>query len=164
MDDRHAKLRNFLKALYYNSSAVFTIKLCFLRQAFMKVCTGKVIFEIGTGGDGKGMEAILERTPLGEENSSTLDCGCFTDRGEFRKSGEFAWNRPDVQVQEMDHAIRFIGDVWKRFVVDEEIDCRVNYGFTVKRKVGDSMKVQELSCENVPVVEESLQRQKSATS
>ena len=54
----------------------------------------------------------------------------------------------------MDSHGRFMADIWKRFVVDEEIDCRVNYGFTSKRKFGDSMKVQELNYENVPVIEE----------
>ena len=61
-------------------------------------------------------------------------------------------------LQEMDSHGRFIADIWKRFVVDEEIDCRVNYGFTSKRKFGDSMKIQELNYENVPVIEEVRDR------
>lgn len=61
----------------------------------------------------------------------------------------------------MDHHCRFIADLWKRFVADEEIDCRVNYGFTSKRKFGDSLKVHELNYENIPVIEESRDRIKA---
>ena len=89
-----------------------------------------MIFEIGKGGDEKGMEAYLDRSVLGEDQSATLDCGVFLDRQEFRKSAEFAWNKANVRIQEMDQHARFIADLWKRFIVDEEIDCRVNYGFT----------------------------------
>ncbi|CAE7307333.1 unnamed protein product [Symbiodinium sp. CCMP2592] len=38
-------------------------------------CTGKMIFEIGRGGDGKGMEAVLDTALFGNEASATLDCG-----------------------------------------------------------------------------------------
>ena len=34
-----------------------------------------MIFQIGRGGDGKGMEAILDRALVGDLASSTLDCG-----------------------------------------------------------------------------------------
>lgn len=61
----------------------------------------------------------------------------------------------NVRVQEMDHHARFVADLWKRFVADEEIDVRVNYGFTSKRRFGDSMKVQELNYENIPIIEEA---------
>ena len=136
----------------------FQIKLCFLRAAFSKVCTGKMLLEIGAGGDGKGMEAYLDKNLLGEHQTTTLDCGVFLDPQEFRKSGEFACGKCNVRIQGMDSHGRFIADIWKRFVVDKEIDCRVNYGFTYgftsKRKFGDSMQVQELNYENVPVMEE----------
>ena len=42
----------------------------------------------------------------------------------------------------------------KRFVVGDEIDGRVNYGLTVKMRFSESMKVQELNYENIPVIEE----------
>ncbi len=62
--------------------------------------------------------------------------------------------------QEMDHHDRFLGDLWKRFVVDEEIECHVNYGFTSsRRRFGESMKVQELNT----VVKISLRLQRSAS-
>ncbi|CAL1142580.1 unnamed protein product [Cladocopium goreaui] len=123
-----------------------------------KACTSKMIFEIGKGGDGKGMEAYLDRAVLGEDQSATLDCGVFLDRQEFRKSAEFAWNKANVRIQEMDQHARFVADLWKRFIVDEEIDCRVNYGFTSKRRFGSSMKVQELNFENIPTIEECRDR------
>ena len=156
-----AQLRLSLESLYHKNEHAFQVKLCFLRAAFSKVCTGKMMFEIGAGGDGKGMEAYLDKNLLGSHQTTTLDCGVFLDRQEFRKSGEFVWGKCNVRIQEMDSHGRFIADIWKRFVVDEEIDCRVNYGFTSKRKFGDSMKIQELNYENVPVIEEVRDRLKA---
>ena len=45
--------------------------------------------------------------------------------------------------------------------MDEEIDCRVNFGFTSKRRFGSAMKIQELNFENIPIIEESNDRTKS---
>ena len=189
--ERHkAKLRLFLQSLYYKNEHVFEVKLAALHCAFQKVCTSKILFEIGKGGDGKGMEPQLEVGLLGVDQSSTLDCGVFLDRAEFRKSAEFAWNKAplgkhinlylvllycveartsssvfdilrNVHIQEMDCHGRFVADLWKRFVADEEIDCRVNYGFTAKRRFGNSLKVQELNYENIPVIEEGKDRKKA---
>ena len=44
----------------------------------------------------------------------------------------------------------------KRFVVDEDIDCRVNYVFVSKRRFGSSLNIQELNF--VSVVAESCDR------
>ena len=148
------RLRLFLISLYYKNEHSFQVKLCFLHAAFKKVCTSKILFEIGKGGSGKGMEAYLEKALFSDPQSATLDCGVFLDRQEFRKSAEFAWNKANVRIQEMDQHARFISDLWKRFVVDEEVDCRVNYGFTSKRRFGSSMKVQELNYENIPIIED----------
>ena len=153
-----SRLRLFLESLYYKNEHAFQIKLCFLHAAFKRVCTSKMIFQIGKGGDGKGMEAILDRTLFGDLASSTLDCGVFLDRSEFRKSAELAWNMDNVRIQEMDQKSTFHADIWKRFVVDEDIDCRVNYGFTAKRKFGESLKVQELNYDNIPTIEEARDR------
>ena len=54
-------LRLFLESLYFQNEHIFQVKLCFLHAAFKKACTSKMIFEIGKGGDGKGMEAVLKR-------------------------------------------------------------------------------------------------------
>ena len=75
MEDYRRRLRSFLESLYYESAHGFEIKLCFLHAAFKRVCTSKMIFQIGRGGDGKGMEAILDRALVGDLASSTLDCG-----------------------------------------------------------------------------------------
>ncbi|CAE7726165.1 unnamed protein product [Symbiodinium sp. CCMP2592] len=161
VEDYRRRLRSFLESLYYENAHAFEIKLCFLHAAFKRVCTSKMIFQIGKGGDGKGMEAILDRALFGDLASSTLDCGVFLDRGEFRKSAELAWNAANVRIQEMDQRAHFHADIWKRFVVNEDIDCRVNYGFTTKRRFGDSLKVQELNYDNIPVIEEARDRNKS---
>ena len=80
---------------------------------------------------------------LGDVASATLDCGVFLDRVEFRISAELAWSKANIRIQEMESRGRFVADVWKRFIVDEEIDCGVNFGFTSKRRFGTAMKVQE---------------------
>ena len=59
-----------------------------------------------------------------------------------------------VMIQEVDEGSKFIADLRKRFIDGEEIDTRVNYGFTCKREFGRSLKIQELNYENIPVVEE----------
>ena len=148
----------FLKSLYCDNEPIFHLKLCFVHAAFKKTCTLKMVFEIGRGGDSKGMEAYLERALLGPDESATLDCGVFLDRQEFPKSSEFAWNKANARIQEMDQHARFIADLWKRFIVDEEIDCRVNYGFTSTRRFGSSMKIQELNYENISIIEEGRDR------
>ena len=155
VDTFKEKLRLFITSLYYKNEYAFQAKLCFRCAAFQGVCTGKMLFQIGRGGDGKGMEAVLDAALFGSLSSASLDCGVFLDRMEFRKSAELVWNKANVRIQEMDSKVRFLSDVWKRFVVDEEIDCRVNYGFTTKRRFGASMKIQEVNYENVPVIEES---------
>ena len=74
--------------------------------------------------------------------SATFDCcGVFLEGMEFRKSAELAWN---IRVQDKENRGHFVADVWQWqwFVVDEEIDCRVNYGFTSKRGF-DASQVQE---------------------
>ena len=81
-----------------------------------------------------------------------LDCGVFLHRGEFRKSSELAWNKSKVRIQDMDHHARFIADLSKRFVVDDEVGCRVNYGFTSKHRFAIFMKIPELNFENIPVI------------
>ena len=151
----------FLQSVYYKNDHLFQLKLAFMHAAFLGKCTAKMIFEIGRGGDGKGMEAVLDTALFGNEASATLDCGVFLDRMEFRKSAELAWNKACIRVQEMDRSDHFVADIWKRFVVDEEIDCRVNYGLTSKRSFGSALKVQEFNFENIPVIEESRDRQKS---
>ena len=163
LDIREMKraLRLFIESVYYDNQPAYQIKLCFMHAAFRRVCTSKMLFQIGKGGDGKGMEAILDKALFGELATSTLDCGVFLDRAEFRKSAELAWNRANVRIQEMDHNGRFVADIWKRFVVDEDIDCRVNYGFTAKRRFGECMKIQELNYDNIPIIEEAYDRRKS---
>lgn len=62
------------------------------------------------GGSGKGMEAYLKKALFSDLQSATLDCGVFLDRQEFRKSAEFAWNKANVGIQEMDQNACFISD------------------------------------------------------
>ena len=93
LENHKQQLRVFLESLYFANAHVFQLKLAFLHAAFQRACTSKMIFEVGKGGDGKGMEAYLEMALRGSDQSATLDCGVFLDRQEFRKSGHFAWNK-----------------------------------------------------------------------
>ena len=49
--------------------------------------------------------------------------------------------------------MKFLPDMWKRFVVGEEIDLRVNYGFTAKRRFAESIKTQECNYNSIPIIE-----------
>lgn len=149
-------LNKFLRSLHWQNDSVFFVKLMQYHLAFHRIPTGVMTYAISEAGKGKGMESVLERHLFGERNSTTLDCGVFLDRTEFRKSAGCAWNCANVRLNEIDCNTKFLSDIWKRFVVDEEIDVRVNYGFTVKRKFGRSMKVQDLNYENIPVIEVAL--------
>ena len=80
--DFQGRLRVFLESTYYEHAHGFQIKLCFLHAAFKRACTSQILFLVGSG-DGKGMEAVLDRALFGESGSSTLDCGVFLDRSEF---------------------------------------------------------------------------------
>ena len=66
-----------------------------------------------------------------------------------------------VRIQECDGGAAFLGDIWKRFVVDEALTCRVNYGFNSSRKFGESKKDLELNWENIPTIEFSGSSEKA---
>ena len=85
---------------------------------------------------------MLHRMSFGSIATATLDCGVFLDRMEFRKSAEVAWNKANVRIREMEKHGHFVADVWKRFVVDQEVDCRVNYGSTSKRCFGSALRAK----------------------
>lgn len=58
----------------------------------------------------------------------------------------------------MDPHARFVADLWEGFVFDDGVDNPVNYGFASKRRVGSSMKVQEVNYENIPIIEDGCDR------
>ena len=58
----------------------------------------------------------------------------------------------------MENHCHSVAEVWKRFVVDEEIDGRVNDGFISKRCFGAALKMQEPKLEHIQVIEESRDR------
>ena len=133
LDTYRTCLRTFIESLYFGNEDFFFIKLCSLPLAFKRVCSGKWLFEVGPGGDGKSKEFILETGVLGEKNCATLDIGALMDRLEFRKSAHFAWNKSQMRAQEAENIQgvlkAMIADTWKRIPEDEEIDTRQNFGF-----------------------------------
>ncbi len=72
VEDFRVSLRKFLQSLYYKNEHGFQVKLCFLHATFHKACTGKMLFLIGKGGDGKGMEVILDSALFGLDGSATV--------------------------------------------------------------------------------------------
>ena len=61
-------LHTFIKLFYNKNEVLSTIKLAMLHLALRRIGTSKMQFEIGSAGDGKAMEAILDRVVSGEEN------------------------------------------------------------------------------------------------
>ena len=152
--DYQKKLRTFVESFYYGNAALFAVQLANLLLALSGIPTHKILFEVGPGGDGKGMEATLHRNVLGSKNCATLEPAVFTEAKEFRKSGHFAWGKTMVRLQEMRRGEKkFAADIWKRWVVGEEIDVRSNYAQTTKLSFGGSMKIQDCNIESIPVIE-----------
>ncbi|CAK0883060.1 unnamed protein product [Prorocentrum cordatum] len=120
------RLATFIQGLYFDNHGVFQLELAALHLAFAQVTSAKMTFQIGGGGGGKHAESQLQEHLFGTDHVHYLDCGAFQDRNEWRK--------------ECDGGASFLGDIWKRFVVDEALACRVNYGFNSSRKFGESKK------------------------
>ena len=55
------KLKNFLACFYYENESLFKLKPALMTLAVNEIPTTKMLFLIGEGGDGKSMDAILER-------------------------------------------------------------------------------------------------------
>ena len=56
------------------------------------------MFLVGTGGNGKGMNALLDQCLFGPENFGMLDASWFSDRQEFRKSGHIGLNKMEIRI------------------------------------------------------------------
>ena len=65
VDKLRSILRVFLESVYFDNEHAFQIKLCFMKAAFHKTCASKVLFLVGKGGSGKGMEAVLAKALFG---------------------------------------------------------------------------------------------------
>jgi len=126
-------LRTYLECLYFDNEDFFFIKLASLNLALKRICSGRWLYEIGGGGDGKSKEFILESGLLGNNNVGTLDIGALLKRDEWRKSGHLGWNKSQMRIQESaadpGGSMQLLGDIWKRLPEDETVDVRVNYGF-----------------------------------
>ena len=153
LGDYRKTLRTFVESFYYKNESLFAVQLANMFLALNSISTHKIIFEVGAGGDGKGMEMKLHAAVLGQNNCTTLDPNVFTEPTEFRKSGHFCWGKLLCRLQEMKKRTNFESDIWKRWVAGEEIDVRCNFGQTQKLSFGGSMKVQDCNFENIPIIE-----------
>lgn len=57
-----------------------------MHLALRQMPTGKILFIVGQGGDGKGMHGLLDQSALGPSNVGHIDFNIFSDRSEFRRS------------------------------------------------------------------------------
>ena len=67
----------FLHVLYYANEGFFKLKLSMITLALRGAGAGKILFDVGKGGDGKGVAKLLGDGLFGAGNSSTLGCACF---------------------------------------------------------------------------------------
>ena len=50
----------FLKSVYYKNEDLFKLVMCFYHLALRQVDSGRMLFLVGNGGNGKGMLGLLE--------------------------------------------------------------------------------------------------------
>ena len=89
-EERKTKLLEFLEAFYFKNKELFLLHICMLHLAVRRIPSGKILFLLGNGGDGKSMSAVLDKCTIGQNNYGNLDFGVFQDKNEFRKSTKFA--------------------------------------------------------------------------
>ena len=93
---------------------------------------------------------------MGADNCSTLDYSVFTADKEMKRSGHFAVGKRNVRIQEANAEHKIQPDIWKRFVIgDEDIDLKVNFGFTLKATFQNCIKTQEVNFSSMFMVEKS---------
>lgn len=155
LNEMRDQVEIILRAIYFQGGALFGIKLTFLHAMFARRNTGLEPFLIRDGGKGKGTDYDIDSAIVGEGNHTTLDVSCLMDRKEFRKSAGEAWDHAVVRTNEGPPSPRIEGDIWKRLVVGELVDLRVNYGFTVKRSYGISYLSWDCNPTSLPVIERS---------
>lgn len=94
---------------------------------------------------------------IGADNCSTQDKSVFTAGKEMERSGHFAIGKRNVRIQEANAEHKIQPDIWKRFVSgDEDIDLRVNFGFTLRATFQNCIKTQEINFSSMFTVEKSI--------
>jgi hypothetical protein len=131
LQELYEELELFLGSMYFENDAVFSSDLMAYKCMFAKIVIGIWKDRFGKGGDGKGLLATLEKGLVGPGNFPELDASVLCDRNNFRKSAHFAWNKLITHLQENPPDSTFVSDIWKRMPVNEMLDLRVNFGFTV---------------------------------
>ena len=103
---------------------------------------------------------------LGKENAAVMDPNIFTDDNEWRKSAHFGLHKRRVCFKETKNSKQFNLDVWKRFVVGEELIVRANFGFSAEVKFHGMKKQQSCQYDDVPLMKDlsTVSRHKGAAS
>ena len=134
------------------------LMLCLYQLTLAQVESGKMMFMVGTGGNGKGMHSILDQCMLGTENFGLLESSWFSDRNEFRKSAHIGINKMEIRIQEASNSSPINSDQYKKFVVGETLTLRQNYEKTRQENFGVSIKIQEVNEVNIPRMDFNISR------
>ena len=121
------KLQLFLDSFYFDNEELLELMLCMYQLALARIESGKMMFMVGNGGNGKGMHSILDQCMFGGENFGLLEATWFSDRAEFRKSAHLGLNKLEIRVQEASNSAPINSDCYKKFIVGEVLAIRQNY-------------------------------------
>ena len=155
LDDVRQFIDTFIRSSFWENDSYFEVVVASLYCALHRIETGVMTHAVGGGQDSKGSVGTLEANVLGRDNCTTLEPNVFIEPGEFRKSGHFAYNKLLVRINEAKSKSNFEFDIWKRFVVGEEIDIRCNFGQTAKVRFRGMKKHQDANPLDLPRVTSS---------
>ena len=141
----------FIDSFFWDNDNYFATSCASTYCVFYGIHVPIILFALGEGGDGKGLFDILETTMLGAENAVALDPNIFTDDNEWRTSAHFGVHKRRVCFKECKGNTKcFNLDVWKRFVVGEELIVRANFGFSTQVCYKPMKKQQSCQFDDVP--------------
>lgn len=58
-------LELFLKSFYYDDEPLLELMLCLYQLALGQIESGRMVFMVGNGGNGKGMHSLLDQCMFG---------------------------------------------------------------------------------------------------
>ena len=93
-------------------------------MSLARIESGKMMFMVGNGGNGKGMHSILDQSLLGTKNVGLLEATWLSHRAEFRKSAHMGLNKLEIRVQEASSSAPINSDWYKKFIVGETLSIR----------------------------------------
>ena len=134
--DVQSKLRGvdtLLDSEFYKNQPRFMRSLASMKLDFEEVWIDRMPFIVGPGGDSKGLVATLEKGLMGRGHSDTIGPTVFYEDAEFRTPPPLRQRKEErTLLRTSQGGGRFVGDLWKRFVVGGTCDLRSNFGQTTQ--------------------------------